>query len=145
MKFESENLGTLNISPESIITFPNGFIGLEDCTRFSLFHEDKDNPIVYWMQSLDHPDMTFSVVDPSILGIRYEITLDPEEEKLLKTQNADDIAFLLIVRKTEKPEDASNLHNDVKANTIAPLVINLKERIGIQKCTVVCELVFKNA
>lgn len=145
MKYESEMLGTLKISPETIISFPKGFIGLEDCTKFSLFHEDKENPIVYWLQSLDQPDITFSVVDPSILGIRYEVTLDDDEIKLLKMDNPEDIAFMLIVRKTDEAIDINNLHNDVKANAIAPLVINVKERVGIQKCTVMCELVFRNA
>ena len=145
MKYESEMLGTLKISPETIISFPKGFIGLEDCTKFSLFHEDKENPIVYWLQSLDQPDITFSVVDPSILGIRYVVTLDDDEIKLLKMDNPEDIAFMLIVRKTDEAIDINNLHNDVKANAIAPLVINVKERVGIQKCTVMCELVFRNA
>ena len=145
MKYESENLGTLEIDPNTIITFPKGFIGLEDCTRFSLFHEEKENPIVHWLQSLDQPDITFSVVDPSILGIRYEVTLDDDEAEILKIKDPEDIAFLLIVRKTDEVIDINTLHNDVKANAIAPLVINIKERIGLQKTTVICELVFRNA
>ena len=145
MKFESETLGTLEIHPDTVITFPQGFIGMEDCKRFSLFHEEKENPIVHWLQSLDQPDITFSVVDPSILGIRYEVTLTDDEAGILKIQNPEDIAFLLIVRKSDDAIDINTLHNDVKANAIAPLVINIKERIGLQKTTVICELVFRNA
>lgn len=144
MKFESTTLGSIEVSPDTIITFPEGLIGLEDCKRYSLFHEDKENPIVFWLQSLDEPDITFSVIDPAILGIRYEITLDGAETALIEREASDDIAVLMIVRKANDLLDSNVADSDVKANAIAPLVINMKTRLGLQKCTAVCELVFRN-
>ena len=145
MKFKSTSLGDIDVNPEKAIVFPNGIIGMEDCKRFSLFHEEKDNPLVFWMQSLDQPEVTFSVVDPTIMGINYEITLDDDEVALLQMENPEDIAVLMIVRKTCKQIEKDEEEGKVKANAIAPLIINTQSRRGLQKCTVICELLFRNA
>lgn len=145
MKFESTNLGAVEANPEKEIVFPNGIIGLEDCKRFNLYHENKDNPLVFWLQSIEHPDITFSVVDPSIMGINYDITLDDDEVKLLEMEKPDDLVVLMIVRKTNKELETDDQDGQVKANAIAPLIINTATRRGLQKCTVVCELLFKTA
>lgn len=145
MKFESTSLGDVDVNLDKSIVFPNGIIGMEDCKRFNLFHENKENPLVFWMQSLDQPEITFSVVDPSIMGINYEITLDDDEVALLEMENPEDLAVVMIVRKTGKHIEQNEEEGKVRANAIAPLIINTKTRRGLQKCTVVCELLFRNA
>jgi len=80
MLFNSSLLGEVDVDENTIITFAHGLAAFENCTRFKLFHDaDRNNPRVYWLQSLDNPDVLFSVTDPGRLGIRYEVLLSDDE------------------------------------------------------------------
>jgi len=133
MKFHSTQFGTQEVDPESILTFPLGFSGFENCTRFKLFHEDKEQPMVHWLQSIDEPDVAFALVDPATFGINYEFTLTDEEERLLQMEKVEDIAVLLIAYKPQP--DASSSAN-INANINGPIVLNTRARIGMQKVLV---------
>jgi len=62
-------------------------------------HEDKKGPVVFYMQSLDDPAITFSIVDPALFGFNYEFTLSDEEEELLQADEPNDLAVVLMVYK----------------------------------------------
>ena len=79
MLFQSSLLGPVEVDENTVLHFPAGLPGLEGCTRFKLFHEENDNPRVFWMQSLDDADILFSVVDAQEVAVRYEIELTPAE------------------------------------------------------------------
>jgi|APIni6443716594_1056825.scaffolds.fasta_scaffold20450_1 flagellar assembly factor FliW len=133
MKFHSTQFGTQEIDPESILTFPNGMPGFENCTRYKLFHEDKEQPVVHWLQSIDDPNVAFSVVDPAVFGLNYEFVLSDEEEHLLKMESVDDIAVFLIAYKQQPDADSKA---NINANINGPIVLNTRTRIGMQKVLV---------
>lgn len=133
MKFHSTQFGTQEIDPESILTFPNGMPGFENCTRYKLFHEDKEQPVVHWLQSIDDPNVAFSVVDPAVFGLNYEFVLSDEEERLLKMESVDDIAVFLIAYKQQPDADSKA---NINANINGPIVLNTRTRIGMQKVLV---------
>ncbi|MBU1690151.1 MAG: flagellar assembly protein FliW [Gammaproteobacteria bacterium] len=133
MKFHSIQFGTQEIDPESILTFPKGMPGFENCTRYKLFHEDKEQPVVHWLQSIDDPSVAFSVVDPAVFGLNYEFVLSDEEEQLLKMESVDDIAVFLIAYK-QQPDAGSK--TNINANINGPIVLNTRARIGMQKVLV---------
>ncbi len=71
--------------------------GLEGCRRFQLCHDagvEPNAPRVWWLQSLDQPDLTFSVTDPANLGVRYVLELSDEQAAALKLQRAEDAVVL---------------------------------------------------
>lgn len=117
---------------EKIITFPNGIPGFQDCKEFRLsFEDNKFGSRFYWIQSIDESATTFSLIDPVAFGLNYQVTLSDADTELLKADNADDIAVMLMVSKksTEEEGQQSSLH----ANINGPLVINTKSRLGLQK------------
>ena len=132
MEIQTSNFGNQTISSDDILLFPKGLIGLEDHTKFTLFHEESENPTVHWMQSITDADFLMSIIPPAALGIDYEIELDDDEAKLLKLDSADDAIVLLIVyKKYEENKDASDI--DLKAIVNAPLIVNTKDKLGLQK------------
>jgi flagellar assembly factor FliW len=133
MKFHSTQFGTQEIDPESILTFPKGMPGFENCTRYKLFHEDKEQPVVHWLQSIDDPNVAFSVVDPAVFGLNYEFVLSDEEERLLQMESVEDIAVFLIAYK-QQPDAGSKAN--INANINGPIVLNTRTRIGMQKVLV---------
>lgn len=109
------------------ITFPNGLIGFENLTRFSLFQTTEDNPVIYTLQSLEDETIGLFVVDPGVFGFNYEINVEDNEVELLQAQSAEDLTTLLVVyRNTENGEQ-------INGNLNAPILINHNTQIGLQK------------
>lgn len=132
MEIQTSSFGSQSISADDILTFPNGLIGLEDHTQFKLFHEESENPTVYWLQSATDADFMMSIITPAVLGFEYDVELSDEEIKILKLDNAEDAIVLLIVYKQhEQEQNADKL--DIKAIVKAPLVINTQAKLGLQK------------
>ena len=130
MHIESPAFGPLDVSPENIIEFPAGLPGFGQCHRFT-FVEESAQPTVLQMQSVDDPQVVFSVTDPASLGVSYEFVLNDDEVSALGLTAPDDAAVAVIVRKGEangSPADAG-----LRVNFMAPLVINMAARRGLQK------------
>lgn len=129
--------GPQQIDPSSVIAFPEGLTSFEDCKQFKLFHQEGvDSPIVYWLQSIDSPDVIFSVADPGVLNVDYQFELNGEEIALLRAESPDDLVVMLLLYKseadlTELPTVSVN--KNVNAALRAPLIINTKKQLGIQK------------
>ncbi len=145
MLFNSSLLGQVEVDENTIITFEAGLPAFENCTRFKLFHEaDSDNPSVFWMQSLDNPDVLFSVTDPQKLGIRYEIELSQDEVAALALSRPEDTAILLIIYRELPDDEANPALSQLRANVRNPLIINLATQKALQKTGLACDIVFHN-
>lgn len=130
MKIETTAFGLQEFDPQTILSFPEGIPGFEQNIEFKFFHQEEDHTVVY-LQSLNDPDLAFSVISPDKLNIFYEFSLNDEEVALLKLDNVQDVFVMLIVYKPS--DDSEQQPLDINANIMAPLVINSKTRIGIQK------------
>lgn len=129
MEIQSKLLGNQEVNADNVITFPQGIPGFEDQTRFKLFHQE-GSEIVYWLQSLDNEDLTFSVAHPLHFNINYNFTLTDEEEALLELKSSDDLLILILLHKDT--EDASGKPT-IKGSIKSPVLINGAKRIGYQK------------
>lgn len=129
MKFTLKRFGDaqIDIDPQSILTFPNGIPPFENCTHYKLFHEE-GKPGIFWLQSLDDADLLFSIADPDLLKVSYEVTLSDEEQSLLKVAAGDELQLAVIVY-----QDADDAVEALKVNTRAPIILNLSKRLGLQK------------
>ncbi len=131
MEIKSSFLGEQSIDPSTIISFPNGIPGFEDQTRFKLFHQEgENNPLIFWLQSLDDETLAFSVAQPSIFNINYNFVLNDAEQDLLGIEETSDILILIILHKDESDQPT------IKGAIRSPLVINSSKRIGLQKVLV---------
>lgn len=137
----------VEIDADSIINFPDGFPGFEASKRFKIFHPD-DKPSndsihpVYWLQSLDETDVVFSISDPVRMGVQYHISLSDKEMKALDLRDDnkswENVAIFMILARISEDEAKENplfqfIGTRVKPNLTAPVLINLKKRIGLQK------------
>ena len=117
------------IDPGKIITFPQGIPGFEKYTRFTIFHKEENGIHVYWFESVELPSITLTLVDPTIYGLSYDLFLTDEEQKLLDADDPNSIAILLILKKNDQQDSTGGLN----ANIAGPVIINMKNRIGLQK------------
>jgi flagellar assembly factor FliW len=130
MEIQSSLLGKQQINPDSIIHFPRGIPGFEDQKRFKLFHQEGKTAL-FWLQSIDDPDLTFAVTTPATFNINYDFSLTDEETTLLKLNDQSEITLLVLLHT-----DDDNRNDDkptIKGSIRAPLIINADERLGLQK------------
>lgn len=123
------NLKDVPVNPDAVFNFPQGLGGFEDCTRFTLFHEE-GKPTVFWLQSLDDPKLAFSVVPPESIDIEYQIELSDEDTALLGLQDPAEALVVVIIYREEATAAGGG---KMAASTRSPLVLNPRTRIGMQK------------
>lgn len=136
MEIKSKFLGEQRVDPDTIIVFPKGIPGFEDQTRFKLFHQE-DNPIIFWLQSVDDEDLTFSAANPVDFNVNYSFVLTDEEQDLLELSGPDELAVLILLRTDENAEGAGK--PAIKGSIKSPILINVNSRKGLQKVLVQVE------
>jgi flagellar assembly factor FliW len=135
MQIKTVFFGEVSIDPSTVITFDNGLLGFEDAKRFKLLHkesDDKSEPVVYWLQSVDRPEISISVADPATFGFNYSFTLSTEEVASLGNGSPEDVIVLVVLFKDEST-------GGISSNVKGPLVINTKTLKGLQKILVTVE------
>ncbi|GAB3250175.1 flagellar assembly protein FliW [Chitinimonas naiadis] len=137
MQVVTPRFGVIDIDENTVINFPDGLPGFEDCTRFKLLHEDVPEPKVMWLQSLDDPAVVFSVIDTRRMGLHYQLTLSDEEAALIQLTDSENLALLLTLTR-----DGTGA--GIKANTQSPILLNVASRLAFQKGGVRAEIVFTN-
>lgn len=127
MQFTLLRLGAqqVDIDPQTVITFPQGIAPFES-QHYKLFHEEGKSS-VFWLQSLDEPDLMFSLTDPELLSINYEVTLTSEEQQVLDIHPEDELVLTVILFKSEEGSEP------VRANMRGPVILNVSRRLGLQK------------
>ena len=132
MKIESQMFGTFDVAEDKVIEFPAGLPGFEQCKRFALVHEEGAATAVMLLQSVEAPDVAFSLTAPESLGVNYDFGLTDDEVAALKLEKATDALIAVIVRKeTGDANDPAGA--GLRANFMAPVVINVAARRGLQK------------
>ncbi|XZG71588.1 flagellar assembly protein FliW [Chitinibacteraceae bacterium HSL-7] len=127
--------GDVSIDPSTVLTFPQGLPGFENCTQFKLLHEDHATPVVHWLQSLNDSAVMLPVVPVEVLQLNYQIELSDEECALIQLSRHEDVVLLLTLAR----EDGK-----VRVNTGSPILVNTASRLGFQKPGVVADIVFRN-
>ncbi len=143
MKIESPVFGSVEVSDDKVIEFPGGLPGFENCRRFVLVHEEGSAADVFRLQSADDTSIAFSIAGPEQLGITYEFPLTDEEVAILKLARPEDALVAVIVRKDDA--DGSPASAGLRANFMAPIVLNVEARRGLQKVIdkLGCEIILR--
>ena len=133
--------GELNIDPSQVITFPRGIPGFEKSTMWKLFHEVDESGncvtgVVIHMQSLNDGDVSLPLTDPTLFGFNYDMELSDSEVAELQLDDPADV-MVLTALSTKNNVVSENGHKlltaNMYANISAPILINTKSRIGMQK------------
>ncbi|AVQ37366.1 flagellar assembly protein FliW [Clostridium botulinum] len=124
MKLNTRYHGCIEYEEEDVIYFEKGIPGFEELKKFIIFPVE-DNEVFLVFHSMEKEDMGIIVTSPFNIEKNYEIQLEEEQIKNLKLQDEKDALVLNTV----------TLNSDIDkitANLRAPIIINIKERIGEQ-------------
>ena len=74
MKWNNVQFGEFEYSPEHILQFNDGLIGFEEYKKFILIDDEDSEPFV-WLVSLENPELSFPLIDPSnvLANNSYEV------------------------------------------------------------------------
>lgn len=123
-RVHTRRFGEVEVRADTVLTFPQGLVGLPELTRFALLAGAAP---LRWMQSLDDPDTALVVIDAEQVIADYEI--GPAADDLTLVLDEDGVAvlsvLLVVTVPRERPEQAT-------VNLMAPLVVNPDRRVGVQ-------------
>jgi len=118
------SFGQLTVSDEEIIKIPQGLFGFPEYTEFCLVDPGEDT-LILWLVSLQNPEIAFAMLEPKIFKPDYTARLSATELRELKLSTVNNSAVFTILTI---PADITQM----TANLKAPVVLNLREKIGRQ-------------
>lgn len=123
-EIHTRKLGTVRYEETSVITFPAGLPGFPARTRFLLIERDAFAPIVF-LHSAEAPELCFCAAPVAAVDPDYQLAMTEEDERLLRAAGTPPcLAILAILAPTPS--------GGWTANLLAPVVIDLKSRRGVQ-------------
>jgi len=121
--------GELDYSPDSVFDFPSGIPAFEEEHDFVFLDKPNTTPLLF-MQSLHSPDLCFVAVPVFVACPNYRLSLSAEDRRSLQLaperppRIGEDILCLALVTLAEGFDPTVNL--------ASPIVLNLRNRNGIQ-------------
>jgi flagellar assembly factor FliW len=125
MEIDTSRFGRIEIDSESLIRFPAGLLGLEECRTWVLL-ADGDNDSLAWLQSTDRADVALAVVSPRRYVPDFRMRVARRELAALALDDVQSAKVLVIVGKRDRT---------LTLNLKAPLLINAQRRVGGQVVT----------
>ncbi|MFH1081243.1 MAG: flagellar assembly protein FliW, partial [Pseudomonadota bacterium] len=115
MKIDTSRFGKIEVPESEWLLMKGAILGFESRSRFVLLIQDKNTPL-WWLQSVDDPDLAFVVVNPCVTMPDYNPIIDEADLTFLDIKNREDIALVAIVTVRSHPFRAT-------ANLRAPILI----------------------
>ena len=107
------------------VQFPHGLGGFESVKDFVLVAKDHEAPL-FWLESKEHDDLAFILLDPFLVNPNYEPEFDSEDLDEIGSEDGEDLIVLCIAHIKNK------VVKNLTLNLAAPLVINLRTGMGKQ-------------
>lgn len=101
-------------------------MGFEEYEHYTLIFNAEKKGSIMWLQSLDEPELAFTVMDPMKIVPEYNPVVEDEWLEPLGEVDSEDDYFLLSV--VTVPSDLTKM----TANLKAPVVINMKTKKACQ-------------
>jgi flagellar assembly factor FliW len=124
MKIETARFGELEIDERDIYTFPDGIPGFEQDKRFTLIGLEGLDGFAC-LQCVDRGELGFIIVNPFLFFPEYEFNLPEPDAERLEAEDPGDLSVWTIVNVKDDLEKAT-------VNLVAPIVLNVRKRIGRQ-------------
>lgn len=122
MLIDTRRFGALEVDGDRIITFEQGLLGFPEQRRYALIQTSTD-PLFFWLQSVEDPDLAFVVCDPLAFVPDYQVPIRRDDLEGLQIHELTDCQVLVIVNKVE---------DHLTANLLGPLVIGAQSLLGKQ-------------
>ena len=123
MKTILTRFGEVEYDPANLLHFPAGLIGFPTLHEFIVMPNKKEGPL-FWIQSVDEPEIAFVLTDPSNFFPKYQVEPDESEKNSLNI-NSDDECYILSV-VTVPPDQKITL------NLAAPILFSPRTNRAIQ-------------
>ncbi|MCM0650464.1 flagellar assembly protein FliW [Clostridium swellfunianum] len=124
MKLNTKYHGVREYEEKDIITFKKGLPGFESLKKFILFPVE-ENELFSVVQSIEDESIGLVVISPFSVVKDYEFKLVEEKQEQLAIESPEDVLVLNTVTLSTKLES-------ITANLKAPIIINIKQRLGEQ-------------
>ena len=124
MLIQTTRFGAVEITQSDVITLTEGILGFPDLTKYVLIDDPKDE-IFAWLQSCENPALAFPVLEPELFLAGYKVQLSKAEAQSLGITEGVVPRYYTIVTIPDDPAQMT-------ANLKAPVVINVKTRLGKQ-------------
>jgi flagellar assembly factor FliW len=123
MKKIETRFGEVEYDPDNLLIFPAGLIGFPNLRSFIVMPNRKEGPL-FWIQSVEDPDIAFVLTDPTNFFIDYQAVPDAAERNSLQINGEDEYFILTVV--TVPPDQKITL------NLAAPILFAPKTNRAIQ-------------
>ena len=123
MKKINTRFGEVEYDPDNLLQFPAGLIGLPKLRHFIVMPNKKKGPL-FWIQSVDDPEIAFVLTDPTNFFLDYQLMPEDSERENLQLEENDEYYILSVV--TVPPDQAITL------NLAAPILFAPKTNRAIQ-------------
>ena len=124
MLVESQQLGSIEVPEEAVISFPFGIPGFPAARQFCLV-EVKPESRFKLLQSMERADLAFVVTDPLLEDQGYPLEMVQRLATPIGMDPDEPLAVAVIVTVPPPPATPT-------ANLLAPLAMGLKSRVGVQ-------------
>jgi flagellar assembly factor FliW len=125
---ETQYFGKISFEPASALEFPRGLPGFESRRSFVAVTFPASEPLIY-LQSLEDPGLCFITMPLLAVDPRYRLSVSKEDLGVLglpvalQPRVGEDVLCLTVLSMREEGPTA---------NLLAPIVVNLRNRRGVQ-------------
>lgn len=123
MKTIQSRFGEVEYDENNLLNFPAGMIGFPNLHSFIVMPNKKAGPL-FWIQSVDDPDIAFVLTDPTNFFLEYAVLPESSERHLLGMEEGDECFILSVVTV---PQDLK-----ITINLSAPILFAPKTNRAIQ-------------
>jgi flagellar assembly factor FliW len=130
-RIQTVYFGELDYAGRDVFHFPQGLPGFEQERGFLFVQQPQTEPLMF-LQSLRDPQLCFILLPILVLDANYRLNLDAEDLAALQLapgrqpRIGEDILCAAIVSAGDGRQEGPT------ANLLAPVVVNLKQQIGMQ-------------
>jgi flagellar assembly factor FliW len=125
MRIATSRFGTIERADEDVIVFPSGLFGFEQDRRWLLLGDERHGAL-FWLQSVDHPQISLAVVSPAEFVADYRLRLSKFHWEPLQADDHRRVVVLTVLG-CHPSRVSLNLRN--------PILINPDARLGRQVVT----------
>ena len=114
-----------SFNEDSVIAFPEGLFGFEDCTKFVPISMDDESDAIISLECLDDEDVSFIAMNPFMLLDDYDPKLSEIDKEKLDFDKEEDLSFYVLAVVKQPTEEST-------VNLKCPIVVNAIKKKGVQ-------------
>lgn len=108
MRKTKTRFGEVEYDPKNLLHFPAGMIGFPTLHDFIVMPNKKKGPL-FWIQSVDDPDIAFILTDPTNFFLDYKVIPSDSEKTILQMEENSKCFNLAVVTVPQDQKITVNL------------------------------------